>query len=36
VFITRDIEPAFVDDVLTQFISAARAPRVDGVAPSAG
>ncbi len=46
VFITRDIEPAFVDDVLTQFINAARAPntprtlgaaeRVEGMAPSAG
>jgi G3E family GTPase len=26
VFITRDVEPAFVEEVLTQFIEAARAP----------
>ena len=29
VFITRDIEPAFVEDVLTQFIDAARAPTTE-------
>ncbi len=45
VFIVRDIDPAFVEDVLTQFMNAARAPstqgisgaavRVDGIAPTA-
>jgi hypothetical protein len=29
VFIVRDIEPGFVEDVITQFIDAARAPAVD-------
>ena len=29
VFITRDVEPAFVEDVLTQFIDAARAPTTE-------